>query len=129
MSFSAEELTTEIKKYIPSFVCKYDPDPVRQAIADSWPMSMNDDAAREEWGWKPNYDLEKMAKDMMEKLTERHDKGELYKKTGQCKKETEKDLVRENAPQLRAQIGQPNPLLNNFMLIDKAGRSCIYPLK
>ncbi len=70
MSFSAGELAAEIKKYIPEFECEYKPD-FRQKIADSWPMSIDDGVAREEWGWKPTYDLADMTKDMIEKLTER----------------------------------------------------------
>ena len=56
MSFSVSELETEIKKYIPGFRCEYKPD-FRQKIADSWPMSIDDCMAREEWGWKPTHDL------------------------------------------------------------------------
>ena len=67
MSFSAGELATEIKKHIPEFTCEYEPD-FRQEIADSWPRSINDSAAREEWGWKPNYGLSMMVEDMLEKL-------------------------------------------------------------
>jgi nucleoside-diphosphate-sugar epimerase len=70
MSFSAGELTSEIKRYIPEFECEYKPD-FRQKIADSWPMSINDNVAREEWGWNPTYDLSAMTKDMIEKLTKR----------------------------------------------------------
>lgn len=70
MSFSAGELVAEIKKYIPTFECEYKPD-FRQKIADSWPMSLDDNAARRQWGWKPTYDLASMTKDMIEKLTER----------------------------------------------------------
>ncbi|MEM0492700.1 MAG: L-threonine 3-dehydrogenase [Candidatus Thermoplasmatota archaeon] len=76
MSFSAGELADEIKKHIPEFKCEYKPD-FRQAIADSWPKSIDDSAAREEWGWKPSYDLSAMTKDMLEKLTERYKKGQL----------------------------------------------------
>ena len=68
MSFSAGELTAEIKKYIPEFKCEYKPD-FRQKIADSWPTSIDDSVARVEWGWKPTYDLASMTKDMIEKLT------------------------------------------------------------
>jgi len=68
ISFSAGELTAEIKKYIPEFKCEYKPD-FRQRIADSWPMSIDDSIARMEWGWKPTYDLASMTKDMIEKLT------------------------------------------------------------
>jgi len=76
MSFSAGELAASIRKHIPDFVCTYEPD-FRQAIADSWPMSLDDSAAREEWGWKPAYDLEAMTKDMLEVLGRRHSEGKL----------------------------------------------------
>ena len=69
-SFSAGELAAEIKKYIPEFTIEYKPD-YRQEIADSWPKSIDDSLAREEWGWNPNYDLEKMTEDMIEKLSKR----------------------------------------------------------
>jgi len=69
-SFSAGELTSEIKRHIPEFECEYKPD-FRQKIADSWPMSISDSVAREEWGWNPTYDLAAMTKDMIEKLTKR----------------------------------------------------------
>jgi len=70
MSFSAGELAAEIKKYIPDFKCEYKPD-FRQAIADSWPMSIDDSVARKDWGWKPDYDLAAMTKDMIEKLSKK----------------------------------------------------------
>jgi nucleoside-diphosphate-sugar epimerase len=76
LSFSAGELATEIKKYIPQFKCDYKPD-FRQKIADSWPMSIDDSAARRDWGWKPTYDLTAMTKDMIEKLSKRHAEGKL----------------------------------------------------
>ena len=76
MSFSAGELATEIKKHIPEFTCDYQPD-FRQAIADSWPNSLDDSAAREEWGWQPSYDLAAMSKDMLQVLGKRHAEGEL----------------------------------------------------
>ena len=60
MSFSAAELVVEIKKHIPEFVCKYQPDSIRQNIADSWPISIDDTAAQEEWDWKPKFDLKNM---------------------------------------------------------------------
>ena len=69
MSFDPEIIANEIKKHIPEFTWDYDVDPVRQAIAETWPNNMNDSAAREEWGWKPAYELPEMAKDMIEKLT------------------------------------------------------------
>jgi nucleoside-diphosphate-sugar epimerase len=77
MSFAAGELAAEIKKQIPEFECEYAPDS-RQAIADSWPCSLDDSAAREEWGWNPAYDLAAMTTDMLEKLGRRHAEGRLY---------------------------------------------------
>lgn len=68
LSFSAGELAAEIKKHIPDFVCEYQPD-FRQQIADSWPRTVDDSAAREEWGWSPQYDLPTMVADMLEKLS------------------------------------------------------------
>jgi len=76
MSFSAGELADEIKKHIPDFKCEYKPD-FRQAIADSWPQSIDDNAARYEWGWKPTFNLQSMAKDMLEKLGKRYEEGKL----------------------------------------------------
>jgi nucleoside-diphosphate-sugar epimerase len=71
MSFAPEDIVNEIKRYISDFVIEYKIDPVRQAIADSWPNKMDDSAAREEWGWKPSYDLASMTKDMLEKLSKK----------------------------------------------------------
>ncbi|MEM2420082.1 MAG: L-threonine 3-dehydrogenase [Candidatus Bathyarchaeia archaeon] len=76
MSFSPAELAAEIKKHIPDFVCEYKPD-FRQQIADSWPMTIDDSAAREDWGWRPEYDLAAMVKDMIEKLSKRFAEGRL----------------------------------------------------
>jgi len=76
ISFSAGELAAEIKKHIPEFTCDYKPD-FRQAIADSWPQSIDDTAARKEWGWKPDYDLAKMTQDMLDVLGERFKEGKL----------------------------------------------------
>jgi nucleoside-diphosphate-sugar epimerase len=76
MSFSAEELATEITKHIPEFTCEYKPD-FRQAIADSWPRSIDDNAARKEWGWKPRYGLAEMTMDMLDKLGKRYEEGKL----------------------------------------------------
>ncbi len=70
LSFSAGELATEIKRHIPDFSCEYEPD-FRQAIADSWPSTIDDSAARAEWGWEPEYDLPRMTADMIEKLSVR----------------------------------------------------------
>ena len=69
MSFAPEDIAAEIKKLIPEFSMDYEVDPLRQSIADSWPNSMDDSAAREEWGWQPDYDLPHMCQDMIEKLT------------------------------------------------------------
>jgi len=70
MSFSVGELAAEIKKHIPDFKIKYKPD-FRQEIANSWPKTIDDSLARQEWGWNPQYDLEMMTKDMIEKLKKR----------------------------------------------------------
>jgi len=69
MSFAPEDLAAEIKKYIKDFEFAYDVDPIRQGIADSWPNSLDDSAARAEWGWKPNYNIENMTADMLQKLS------------------------------------------------------------
>jgi nucleoside-diphosphate-sugar epimerase len=71
MSFAPEDIAAEIRKIIPEFVMDYDTDSLRQAIADSWPDCMDDSAAREEWGWKPEYDLTAMTKDMIRELTKK----------------------------------------------------------
>jgi nucleoside-diphosphate-sugar epimerase len=67
MSFSAEELAVSVAKNIPGFVCTYNPDD-RQKIADSWPKSIDDSAAREDWGWKHEFDLDKMTHDMLKNI-------------------------------------------------------------
>ena len=67
MSFNPEEIAAEIRKHIPDFTITYNPD-FRQAIADSWPQSINDAEARAHWGWKPDYDLARMTKDMLDNL-------------------------------------------------------------
>lgn len=71
MSFDPEILKESIKKYIPEFELYYDVDPVRQKIADSWPDSLDDSAARKEWGWNPKYDLDATTKDMLETLSKK----------------------------------------------------------
>ena len=68
MSFDPEIIYSKIREYIPDFRMKYNVDPVRQAIADSWPDSMDDSCAREEWDWKPSYDLDSMSVDMITQL-------------------------------------------------------------
>ncbi len=71
MSFEPETIYQNIRKYVPGFEMEYQVDPLRQAIADSWPNSLDDTCAREEWDWKPEYDLEAMTKDMLAKLKQR----------------------------------------------------------
>jgi nucleoside-diphosphate-sugar epimerase len=68
MSFDPEELAAEIKKHIPAFELTYNVDPVRQAIADSWPNSIDASAAAAEWGFKAKYDLSRMTAEMLDKL-------------------------------------------------------------
>jgi nucleoside-diphosphate-sugar epimerase len=68
VNFTPEELAGEIRRHIPQFRIDYDVDPVRQRIADSWPESLDDSAAREEWGWKPRYDLAAMVAEMLREL-------------------------------------------------------------
>jgi nucleoside-diphosphate-sugar epimerase len=68
MSFDPEMLYHAIKQHYPDFQMVYKIDPLKQHIADSWPNKLDDSCAREEWGWKPNYDLERMTEDMIQKL-------------------------------------------------------------
>lgn len=71
MNFTPAEVAEAIKIHIPEFEIDYKVDPVRQEIADSWPNSLDDSAAREEWGWDPKFDLEAVTSDMLEKLAEK----------------------------------------------------------
>ncbi len=71
MSFDPETIYAEIKKHKPDFKMVYDVDPLKQGIADSWPDCMDDSCARNEWDWKPQYDLSSMTVDMLEKLTKK----------------------------------------------------------
>lgn len=68
MSFDPEIIAAKIKELIPEFEMEYEFDPLRQKIADSWPDSLDDTCAREEWDWKPEYDLDSMSKDMIKNL-------------------------------------------------------------
>jgi nucleoside-diphosphate-sugar epimerase len=68
MSITPEELGEEIRKQIPDFTLDYDVDPMRQAIADSWPRSIDDSCARADWDWAPKFDLAKMTEDMLAKF-------------------------------------------------------------
>ncbi|ALO16043.1 putative epimerase/dehydratase [Salinivirga cyanobacteriivorans] len=75
MSFDPEMIGDEIKKHIPEFNMDYNIDKVKQTIADSWPNSMDDNCAREEWGWNPQFNLAAMTIDMLEKIEEKHQNG------------------------------------------------------
>jgi nucleoside-diphosphate-sugar epimerase len=66
-SIAPKDVVAEIKKHIPEFTVTYKPD-FRQAIAESWPQSIDDTVAQKDWGWKPEYDLTKMAQDMLENI-------------------------------------------------------------
>ncbi|MDH3402120.1 MAG: NAD-dependent epimerase/dehydratase family protein [Acidobacteriota bacterium] len=68
MSVTPEEIAAEIRRHLPGFAIDYDVDPVRQAIADSWPDAIDDRAAAEEWGWAATFDLAEMTADMLAKL-------------------------------------------------------------
>lgn len=68
MSFDPEIIYAKIKEYVPDFKMEYEVDPLRQAIADSWPNSIDDTCAREEWDWSPKYDLDAMTRDMLKNL-------------------------------------------------------------
>lgn len=68
MQVTPETLAAAIRDHLPEFEIEYDVDPGRQAIADSWPRRIDDSAAREEWGWAPEYDVESMTADMLANL-------------------------------------------------------------
>ena len=76
MNFTPERLAEEIRRYLPGFVIDYEVDPIRQAIADSWPNSIDDSVARRDWGWGPEYDLETMTPHMLEKLDQELSRGD-----------------------------------------------------
>ncbi|MCR8668650.1 NAD-dependent epimerase/dehydratase family protein [Aestuariibaculum sp. M13] len=71
MSFTPEEITASIQKYYPNFKVTYNPD-FRQNIAENWPSSINDEQARQDWGWEPKYDLDAMTQDMLKHLKEQY---------------------------------------------------------
>ncbi len=71
MSFEPEMIYAAIKKEMPDFTMTYEVDELRQQIAESWPNSLDDSCAREEWDWSPTYDLDSMTRDMLEKLSAR----------------------------------------------------------
>lgn len=71
MSVTPAEIADAIRQQIPAFAVDYEVDPVRQAIADSWPRSLDDSEARKDWSWAPRYDLEAMTKDVLTRLREK----------------------------------------------------------
>jgi len=79
LSFSPRELENEIKKYFPKFKMEYEPDE-RDQLAKDWPESINDDCAREDWGWKPNFHLSQMVSDIILNLTHRYKKEKINAK-------------------------------------------------
>jgi nucleoside-diphosphate-sugar epimerase len=75
-SFKVTDLADAIRRHIPDFRVDYRPD-FRQKIADSWPNTIDDSAARRDWEWKPKYTLQSMTEEMIEQLRRRHERGEL----------------------------------------------------
>jgi nucleoside-diphosphate-sugar epimerase len=75
MSFEPSQIMAAIQKRIPNFTMDYKIDPIKKAIADSWPNYMDDNCAREEWGWNPKWNLETMTEDMLKVISEKHEKG------------------------------------------------------
>ena len=71
MNFTPMELAEAIRVHVPAFTLDFAVDPVRQAIADSWPRTVDDSAARREWNWQPRHDLPSMTRDMFEHLRPR----------------------------------------------------------
>lgn len=69
MSFAPEHVEAAIKKHVPGFTMRYEVDPLKEKIANSWPDALDDSCARAEWGWSPQFNLESMTIDMLEKLT------------------------------------------------------------
>jgi nucleoside-diphosphate-sugar epimerase len=81
MNFTPGELAAQIQKHIPDFEIRYQVDPSRQEIADSWPDCIDDSAARKEWGWKPEHDIASMTVDMLEKMADRVSRPSTAKST------------------------------------------------
>ena len=75
MSIDPEAVATSIRKIIPEFELSYDVEPIKQEIANSWPNSLDDSAAKVEWGWKPKYTLDEMTEDMLAVIEEKYKKG------------------------------------------------------
>jgi len=75
MSFDPEIIAKEIKKHLPAFEMTYEVEPMKQAIANSWPNNMDDSCARQEWGWDPKWNLSAMTVDMLKVIAEKHAKG------------------------------------------------------
>jgi nucleoside-diphosphate-sugar epimerase len=71
MQLTPEKLADAIRAHLPGFTMEYEVDPVRQRIAESWPRRLDDGAAREEWGWRPEYGMAAMVEDMLVRLAER----------------------------------------------------------
>lgn len=68
MQLTPEGLAAAIRRHLPDFELAFDPDPLRQAIADSWPRSLDDSAARAEWDWRPRFDLDTMTADLLDRV-------------------------------------------------------------
>ncbi len=75
MSFNPETIFEAIRRRVPEFTMDYDVDPVKRAIASTWPNSLDDSCAREEWGWSPKWNLESMTDDMLKVIADKHAKG------------------------------------------------------
>ncbi len=78
MNFTPKEQASAIQKFLPGFAMTYCIDPVKQAIADSWPDSLDDRAARADWGWSPAYNLETMTEDMLHSVSRKENTNDRY---------------------------------------------------
>lgn len=81
MNFTPSEQAQIIKKFLPDFTIHYDIDEEKQRIADSWPNSLDDSPARKDWGWNPEYNLEKMSWDMLNRISMK-EKVDVYRNEG-----------------------------------------------